>query len=1144
MESFHPAPPDLSTTQTKAATANEAGFDFQLDEFYLDLQEEGRRISILPPEEIVRMPFPGLRPFKTSEFLLFKGRDGQSEELLKRLENNRFLAVIGSSGTGKSSLVRAGLIPQLFGGYLHGAGNRWNIAICRPGKNPIANLAIALSSVKGESWDREHLFSNYKIIADKLNSSLYGLLDVNAFLHEEKAKEDQANLLVIVDQFEEIFRYDRRNLGWENIENYFVDLLLKAAANRKNPIYVIITMRSEFLGDCVKFRDLPKAINEGQYLVPGLNRTQLKEVIEGPIHLAGKEISPDLVEYLINEIEENKVKENLDQLPILQHALMRTYQEAARNNAKEITYEHYEKIGKMEKALANHAKEKFDELADGNTGKGLSKKQQIAKITFQALTDASTDLKGGRRPVELKYIQAIAAAIGATKEEVNEVVNKFRDENTSFIMPPSNTVLHEDLILDISHESLMRNWDMLRTWVGEEVDNGELYRKLNERREENDIWMPEPKLQEMLQWRERYPHNAVWASRYHRLPVTGNDLGVHEAIYRQNIDFLDKCKQVVDEEKEEEKRRAEEKVRMQEEQARMQRELEMQQERMRMQEERTRMQEEKMQRELAMKEQLVRRDEVIQKQKEKARKRMIWVLSTGIGVAVLLAVWAFSSRALAVKKEKDADYQKNNALSLAEELKFKKKQAEDSREVAKNERDRANELASKVAQQFVELQKVSKAIEKERDNALALQRIIEEKNKELGKKGFALSQQIVEHNLHEEAFYKSKFLDERTKEQLVLALFKEPITRQEEVPYRDFINEDLLKDLNKAIGIREQFAVNPVASLRNARKMWDEKKDMNSLVKDILFQIFERKVFSKQRIDPSFYQSYIQKDVPSLLRVKDESRFAFAASDQLVTGHYGGDSMIIDDIVWPAILPNSFLTGDSLWDEQPEYAVSKTVALKLVGNNAVLSLHKDGSVVRSQNGERKRLCTLPGTNPWAAEFSPSGKRLATISQGNVLELWKVDSLRKDRQAASDTISTDIRLKNVLQFIFSPDERQLITLYYDYRFDIWDLQQKKLSAKFKGSRTARAINFADNDHLVVVPSYTNIRLVDTAGQVNYSRQLFRSTVDEDGQYVDRIREVALSPDWKSVLVNAEGNLHLFETFTGESVFKAGSGSTLR
>src|SRR6185369_3464252 len=89
-------------------------------------------------------PFPGLRPFETEESNLFFGRDGQSDELLARLRRTRFLAVVGTSGSGKSSLIRAGLLPALYGGLMGGAGSSWRIAIFRPGSDPIANLAGAL----------------------------------------------------------------------------------------------------------------------------------------------------------------------------------------------------------------------------------------------------------------------------------------------------------------------------------------------------------------------------------------------------------------------------------------------------------------------------------------------------------------------------------------------------------------------------------------------------------------------------------------------------------------------------------------------------------------------------------------------------------------------------------------------------------------------------------------------------------------------------------------------------------------------------------------------------------------------------------------------------------------------------------------
>ncbi len=505
-------------------------FSFQLDEFYFDLEQNGNRIINLTRDQIQQKPFPGLRPFKTSEYQIFKGRDGQAEELINRLDKNFFLAVVGSSGTGKSSLVRAGLIPQLLGGYLYSAGTQWKIAICRPGKDPIENLAVALASTKCGCTQQQALQKDFEEVNAALRRSIYGLLEVSESLMTNTTKEEksQTNLLVIVDQFEELFRFKRNDLDFPNIEDHFVNLLLKAALNIHSSIYVVITMRSEFLGDSIKYRGLPEAINQGQYLVPQLDRMQLKQVIEEPIQLASKTISEGLVELLVNEIEEGKIKENTDQLPILQHALMRTYQDSLIDNKEgaEICYENYQSAGGMLHALANHAELKFKEL-------GTPKKQSIAKVVFQSITDLSTDQKGGRKPIELQNIYEIAKAIGATTTEVDEVINQFRDPDTSFIMPPINTTLSPHLIIDISHESLMRNWKRLNEWIVEDARNGRLYKILDDRRVlkelNKDEWLRGGLLEEITSWKEQYLSNYAWAKKTNQST---------EQAYNSNIKFL------------------------------------------------------------------------------------------------------------------------------------------------------------------------------------------------------------------------------------------------------------------------------------------------------------------------------------------------------------------------------------------------------------------------------------------------------------------------------------------------------------------------------------------------------------------------------------------------------------------------------
>ena len=628
-------------------------FPFQLDEFYLDLQQDGSKISLLTESEIISKPFPGLRPFKTSEFQLFRGRDGQAEELIKRLKKNKFLAVIGSSGTGKSSLVRAGLLPQLFGGYLHEAGNKWKIAICRPGKNPITNLSIALSSVKTHSKEENKISEVYNVIEPLLNHSIYGILEIEELLNKNKAQPE--NLLLIIDQFEELFRFDRKDFGKENIESHFVNLLLKSALNPNSAVYVIITMRSEFLGDCIKYRGLPEAINEGQYLVPQLSRNQLKEVIEGPLYLAGKKMSPQLVEILLNEIEQTKLKENLDQLPILQHALMRTYNEAIHD--PEINYEHYKKIGGMEKALANHAESKYEELGNKNMGVDdtMSHKQRIAKIIFQALTDLSTDQKGGRRPTELKVIYKIAESVNASEQEVNDVINHFRSDDTSFIMPPINTALHKNLIMDISHESLMRNWEKLNDWIKEELNFARLYRVLNERRELYEQGMDEflrgGLLKEIIDWGDKYPNNAAWASRYHNLGKIENEEIVNTEIYNKNLNFLSRSQK-------------ENEVLIQKEKERIE-------------------------------------DEIKRTQKNKSTRLVLIILGFAVAMSTALTLWALDSRNNYSKKTEEAKMLSHLADSSANEAVKLKNAAVKNERIAKSQAELLQKITTEATNQRI-----------------------------------------------------------------------------------------------------------------------------------------------------------------------------------------------------------------------------------------------------------------------------------------------------------------------------------------------------------------------------------------------------------------------------------------------------------
>jgi hypothetical protein len=200
-------------------------------------------------------PFPGLRPFEADEEHLFFGREGQSEEILRRLRQHRFPAVVGSSGSGKSSLIRAGLLPYLYGGFLADGSSHWRVAIFRPGGNPIGNLAAALNdpSVLGKpTAGADAAREDAMLLEVSLRRGSLGLVEVVRLAR--LPERDQ--VLVVVDQFEELFRFANATDKPSRDEDAaaFVKLLLEASSQRDIPIYVVLTMRSDFIGDCALSR--------------------------------------------------------------------------------------------------------------------------------------------------------------------------------------------------------------------------------------------------------------------------------------------------------------------------------------------------------------------------------------------------------------------------------------------------------------------------------------------------------------------------------------------------------------------------------------------------------------------------------------------------------------------------------------------------------------------------------------------------------------------------------------------------------------------------------------------------------------------------------------------------------------------------
>lgn len=471
-----------------------------------------------------KCPYPGLRPFNEEEAIYFKGRDLHIRQITKQLEERKIIMITGASGDGKSSLVYAGLIPNARAGFFHAEYNNWMFIDFKPERNPLKNISQSLA---------HQLNLDPHNVEDKLQFGFSSLVDIyksspnyiNKSSDEwqnadektkKKLRNSASNLFILADQFEEFFTNNENfNSGIPSTNAYTtVNLLLETAAIavRENlPIYIVFTMRSDFISQCVAFKGLPESIGYSQFFVPRLKRNEIKQVIEEPALLSGGKISNRLTEILINEL-----RDGFDQLPVIQHALNQLWA-LAQNGEQELDLIHLAKLAGMPaRFLSAEDKVEFDiwfnelplfrrkyyinpELSNilnshanmlyetahnyfiDNVNwakKGITSEDAklILKVVFQSLTKID-DGRAVRNRMSLKEITCIINRDDIPVEVVCGVLNIFRLPDSTFIRPFINLndldtqYIAADTILDITHEALIRNWKILETWELEEENN-------------------------------------------------------------------------------------------------------------------------------------------------------------------------------------------------------------------------------------------------------------------------------------------------------------------------------------------------------------------------------------------------------------------------------------------------------------------------------------------------------------------------------------------------------------------------------------------------------------------------------------------------------------------------------------------------
>ena len=517
-------------------------------------------------------PYTGLRSFSEDESLFFKGRDKQIDQITRLLEKNKFLMVTGASGEGKSSLVYGGMIPNARAGFFKATYNNWQVIDFRPERTPLknfaSNLALKLGHQSHETVMTE-LERGYSALIELYKNSNWFYDEADDFWQKksdddkENSKRQSSNLLIIVDQFEEFFTNPENYVNSTPSESSQITLNIlletaKIALEQNLPIYVVCTMRSDYIGQCSAFRGLPEAIGFSQFFVPRLKRNELKLIIEEPALLNGNKISKRLVERLLYDLSEG-----IDQLPILQHALSHIWQ-VANKGEEELDLIHYALVGGMPSSeLPEEDKPRFlkwfkelpefqrnlyhtpgikriieihaNQLYEGaynyykaqNPGTNLSlhEVKNVVAITFACLTKID-DSRAVRNRMTLEEITGIINKPHINEQVVNDILNIYREQDNSFLRPfiteneKSKTLAH-DAVLDITHESLIRNWGLLNKWASKEY---EYYANFLDFRKQLNRWLDSGKSSGYLlpigplsffeAWEEECKPNKYWIHRY------------------------------------------------------------------------------------------------------------------------------------------------------------------------------------------------------------------------------------------------------------------------------------------------------------------------------------------------------------------------------------------------------------------------------------------------------------------------------------------------------------------------------------------------------------------------------------------------------------------------------------------------------
>ena len=400
-------------------------------------------------------PYRGLLPYSESDAEVFYGRERLTAELAAKLAarvNDRGLVVVtGASGSGKSSLLRAGLLPILARGQQVPGSGQWPRIVMTPTRDPLTELAARLAAVGGP--DALAVRDGLARYPDQAHLAIRSAVLAAAARREEEplgSGDSAARLVLIVDQFEQVFTLGP-DLGKEATGQAFITALCAAATAPAGPgqepaAVVVIAVRGDFCDRCAAFPELAGALQDGLFVVVPMTESELRVAITGPAQAAGLRIDPALTEPILGDLRVAGGDRSAGVLPLLSQAMALTWEQ---REGDRLTSRGYAQAGGVSHAVQTGADRAYGTLP--------AVQQAIAREVLRSMTVASRGGGLARRPVTRDDLYT--GLPGAARADIDAVLDAFAAERL--------TILDGDMA-QLSHDVLLRVWPRLRGWLEED----------------------------------------------------------------------------------------------------------------------------------------------------------------------------------------------------------------------------------------------------------------------------------------------------------------------------------------------------------------------------------------------------------------------------------------------------------------------------------------------------------------------------------------------------------------------------------------------------------------------------------------------------------------------------------------------------